>query len=134
MDVYTDLILTAVDDGDGHENASTASDGPHQISNNGQEAEDGSTKSSGSWDYTLKLFVHGTLTMSSHDHLLLLQLFGNVPGTASGYLDPGFGEERAGRQSKGNVDEGVDGVEEGGGQGVWGRNVISNTTDSAKLG
>lgn len=71
--------------------------------------------------------------MSGHDHLLILQLFGDVPRTASRNLDPGLGEECAGGQSKGDVDEGVDGIEEGRGQGVWGRHVISNTADGAKL-
>ena len=71
--------------------------------------------------------------MSGHDHLLLLELFGNVSGATSGNFNPGFGEQRAGGQSEGDVDEGVNGVEEGGGQSVRRRHVIGDTTDGAKL-
>lgn len=132
-DVYTGSVLTAVDDCNGHENTSAASNGTHQIGNNGQETKDGSTKGSCSRDYALKLFVHGALTMTSHNHLLILQLFGNVPRTTSGNLDPGLGEKCACRQSEGDIDEGVDGVEEGRGQCVGGRHVVRNTSYGAKL-
>ena len=126
-------MLTAVDDGDSHEDTGSASDGAHQVGDNGQETEDSSTKSSGGGNDALKLLVHRTLTVSSHDHLLFLELFGNVPWATSGNLNPGLGEQRAGGQSEGNVDDGVDGVEESGGQGVGRRHVIGNTTDGAKL-
>ena len=72
--------------------------------------------------------------MSSHNHLLFLELFGNVPGTASGNLNPGLGEQSTGRQGEGNVNEGVDGVEEGSGQSVGRRYVVGDATNGAKLG
>lgn len=132
--VNTESKLTAVDDGDGHEDAGSASNSAHQIGDNGQEAENSSTKSGGSGDDALELFVHGTLTVSSHYHLLFLELFGNVPRATSGNLNPGFGEQRTGRQSEGDVDERVNGVEEGSGQSVGRGHVIRDTADGAKLG
>ena len=125
--------LTAVDDSDGHEDTSSASDSTHQIGNNGQETEDSSTKSSGSGDDALELLVHGTLTVSSHNHLLFLELFGNVPGAASGNFNPGLGEQCAGGQREGDVDEHVNWVEESGGQSVGRRHVIGDATDGAEL-
>jgi len=125
--------LTAVDDGDSHEDTSSASDGTHQIGNNRQETEDSSTKSSGSRDDALELLVHGALTVSSHNHLLVLELFGNVPGATPRNFNPGLGEECTGGQREGDVDKGVNGVEEGRGQGVWRRHVIGDTSDGAEL-
>jgi len=129
----TEERLTAVDDGDSHEDTSSASDSTHQIGNDGQETEDSSTKSSGSRDDALELLVHGTLTVSSHNHLLFLELLGNVPGAASGNFNPGLGEQRTGGQREGDVDERVDWVEEGRGQSVGGRHVIGDATDGAEL-
>lgn len=71
--------------------------------------------------------------MPSHDHLLFLQLFGNVPGTTSGNLNPGLGEEGAGRQSEDDVYEHMDGVEEGSGQSMGRGHVIGNASDCTKL-
>ena len=131
--IDTEERLTAVDDGDGHENTGSASNSTHQIGDNGQETKDGPTKGSSSGDDALELLVHRTFTMSGHDHLLLLELFGNVPGATSGNFNPGFGEQRAGGQSEGDVDEGMNGVEKGGGHSVRRRHVIGDTTDGAKL-
>lgn len=132
--IDTESKLTAVDDGDGHEDTGSASNSTHQIGNNGQETENSSTKSGGSRDDALELLVHGTLTVSGHNHLLFLELFGNVPRAASRNLNPGLGEQCTGRQSEGDVDEGVNGVEEGSGQSVGRRHVIRDTADGAKLG
>ena len=71
--------------------------------------------------------------MSSHDHLLFLQLFGNVPGSTSRNLDPSLGKQGASRQGEGDVNEGMNGIEEGVGQSVRGGHVIGNTSDRAKL-
>ena len=131
--IDTEERLTAVDDGDGHKNTGSASNSTHQIGDNGQETKDGPTKGSSSGDDALELLVHRTFTVSGHDHLLFLELLGNVPGATSGNFNPGLGEQCAGGQSKCNVDEGVDGVEEGSGQSVRRGHVIGDTTNGAKL-
>lgn len=125
--------LTAVDDGNGHEDTGSASNSAHQIGDNGQETEDSSAKGSSSGDDAFEFLVHRTLTVSSHNHLLFLELFGNVPGATSRNFNPGLGEQGTGGQSEGNIDEGVNGVKEGGGQSVGGRHVIGDTSDGAKL-
>ena len=48
--------------------------------------------------------------MSSHDHLLFFQLFGDIFGRRSRNFDPSLGEEGAGTQHEDNVQHGVDGI------------------------
>eukprot|EP00976_Prorocentrum_cordatum_P082543 1184852-Prorocentrum_minimum.AAC.2 len=42
-----------------------------------------------------------------HEHLLLLELLGDVLGGGAGHLDPRLGEERARREHEGQVEDGV---------------------------
>ena len=43
----------------------------------------------------IQLVNHGLFSMSSHDHLLLFQLFGDVLGRRARHFDPRLGEEGA---------------------------------------
>ena len=47
-----------VDDGDGHEDTGTASNGTHQISSDGEETKDGTSEGSSSGDDALEFLVH----------------------------------------------------------------------------
>lgn len=44
----------------------------HQICGNGECTDDKTTKICSDRNYTLQFFVHGTLTMPAHYHLLIL--------------------------------------------------------------
>ena len=44
--------------------------------------------------------------------MLLLELLSNIARTTARDFDPGLGKDGAGRDDEGNVDDGVDGVEE----------------------
>jgi hypothetical protein len=45
--------------------------------------------------------------MSGHDHLLVLELLGDLARTGTGDLDPGLGEDGAGRHDERDVKGGV---------------------------
>jgi hypothetical protein len=61
------IRLTAVDDGDGHQDTGAAANGAHKIGGDGQKTEDGATKGSGSGNDTLEFLIHGAFTMTGHD-------------------------------------------------------------------
>ena len=68
------------------------------------------------------------------NHLLVLQLFGDVPRTASRNLNPSLGKERTGCDNKGDIESGVNGINEGFFDSVrWG-NVVGKTGYSTELG
>ena len=50
----------------------------HQVGGDRQETEDGTAERRRGGDNALELLVHRTLTMSSHDHLLVLELFRDI--------------------------------------------------------
>ena len=125
--------LTAVDDCDRHKDTSPTADRTHQVGDDKQETEDGTAERHGSGDDALRFLIHRTLTVPSHDHLLVLELLGNVARTAAGDLNPGLGEDGAGGGDEGDVDERVDGVEEDFLHGVRGRHVVSDTGDGSEL-
>lgn len=71
---------------------------------------------------------HGLFAVSTHDHLLFLQLFGYVFGARSADIDPGFGEECAGAEHEHDVDEAVDGVFQDVRERLWRREIVANPT------
>ena len=65
--------------------------------------------------------------------MLLLELLSNITGTTARDFDPGLGEDGAGRDDEGDVDDGMDGVEEDFLHGVRGRHVVSDTRNGSEL-
>ena len=65
--------------------------------------------------------------------MLLLELLSNITRTTARDFDPGLGEDGTGRDNEGDVDDGVDGVEEDFLHGVRGRHVVSDTGDGSEL-
>lgn len=59
--------LTAVDDGDGHQNTSTTSNSTHQICGHRKQSEHRATERGSSGNDTLEFLVHGPFTMTCHD-------------------------------------------------------------------
>lgn len=129
---HTDLPVR-VDDGDGHEDTSSASQSAHQVRNDGQQAEDSPTERRSGRDDALELLVHGPFAVTGHDHLLLLQLLGDVARARTGDLDPGLAEQRAGGEHERDVEGGVDGVGERGFEGVRWAHVVRDSANSEKL-
>ena len=72
--------------------------------------------------------------MTRHDETLVLELLGNVTGSGAGNLNPGLGEEGAGNEHEGDVDSGVNGVEESLLEVQRGRHVVGDTGGSIELG
>lgn len=118
----------------GKENTSTAAQGTKEIGSDGQGTNASTTESGGGRDDTLELLVHALLTVTGHHKTLVLELLGNVTGSRAGDLDPGLGEESTGNQHEGDVDSGVNGVEESLLEVEGGRHVVGDTRGRVQLG
>ena len=62
-------------------------------------------------------------------HLLLPKLLRDVPCATPRDLDPGLREDRAGGEDKEEVEDSMEGVVDDLGEGVRGRDVVSDSTD-----
>lgn len=115
------------------QNSSTAAQSTEKIRSNGQSANASTTKSGSGRNDTLKFTVHTLLTVTGHDQALILKLLGNVARSGAGNLNPGLGKESASNEHKGNVDGGVNGVQEGFLEVERRRHVVSDTRGSIEL-
>lgn len=71
--------------------------------------------------------------MAGTHHLLVFQLLRDVPRATTGYLDPGFGKEGTCGNHEGDIDSGVDWVEDGIFDGVRGRHIVRDAGRGHKL-
>ena len=130
---HTDLKVR-VDDGDGEKDTGTAAKGTDEIGTDRERADGGTTKGGSGGNDALELLVHAGVAVAGHDHLVVLELLGDLPGARARDLDPGLGEESAGGEGESNVDGSVDGVAKDLLEVVRGRHVVGDTSDGVKLG
>ncbi len=97
---------------DGKKDTGTTTKGTEKVRSDGESTNTGTTESGGSGDDTLKFPVHALLTVTSHDETLVLELLRNITRGRARNLNPSLGEEGAGNEHKGDVNSGVDRVEE----------------------
>jgi len=93
--LFDEYLEVLIDDGDGEEDSSSGPDGAHEVGQNGQGADAQTAERSRRRNVAIQLVNHGLFSMSSHDHLLLFQLFGDVLGRRARHFDPRLGEEGA---------------------------------------
>jgi len=72
--------------------------------------------------------------VTSNNHLLVLELAGDIARAGAGNLNPGLAEEGADRDDEEDVDGGVDRVKEGQLEGARWAHVVDNTGRSVHLG
>jgi hypothetical protein len=119
---------------DGHENTSAAAKSAHQIADNRESTNAGTTESGGGRDDALELAVHALVAVTGHNHALLLELLGNITRAGARNLDPGLGEGGACDEHVGGEDSSVDGVEESIGKVERWAHVVDETAGGKDLG
>ena len=88
-----------------------------EISNNGQETDAKASKGSGGGNVSVEFLLHRGIAMSTHGHLLFLQLLGNIAGRGTRDFNPGLGEEGARGEHESQIEERME----------WVRNDIHDT-------
>jgi hypothetical protein len=117
-----------------HENTSTTAESAHQITDNRESTNAGTTESGGGRDNALELTVHALVAVTGHNHALLLELLGNITRAGAGNLNPGLGEGSACDEHVGGEDSGVDGVEKSIGKVERRAHVVDETAGGKNLG
>ena len=102
----------AVDDGDSKKSTSTRAESSHQVTEDREGTNAGTTEGGSSRDDALELLVHALVTVTSHNETLVLELLSDIAGAGAGNLNPGLGEQGASAEHVNDVGDGVDGVEE----------------------
>lgn len=125
--------LTSVDNGGSHQDTSSTTQSTHHVGDDRQQTKGSTSKSGSSGNDPLELLVDGGISVSGKSHSLVLELLGDVSGSRAGYFDPGLGEDGAGSDDKGHVDDGVEGVGESHTEGSRSRDVVRDTRDGRKL-
>jgi len=119
---------------DSHKNTGTASKSTHQVADNRKSTDAGATEGGSSRNNTLELTVHALVTVTGHDHTLLLELLGDVTRAGARNLNPGLGESGACNKHVGGEDGGVNRVEKSIGKVEWRAHVVDETTGREHLG
>jgi len=99
-----------IDDGDGEQDSRARPDGTHEVSQHRQGADAKTAERSRRRNVAIEFVDHGLFSVTSHHHLLLLQLLGDVFGRRSRDFDPRLGEEGARPQHEHDVHHRVDGI------------------------
>jgi hypothetical protein len=118
---------------DSHENTGTAAQSAHQIADNRKSTDARATEGGSSGDNALELTVHALVTVTGHNHTLLLELLGNVARAGARDFDPGLGESGACNEHVGSEDSGVDGVEKSIGKVERRAHVVDKTAGRENL-
>lgn len=129
-----DLAFFQGDLRDGKESTSSGSKSAHEVAGNRESTNAGTTEGSRSGDNALELLVHALVTMTGHDETLVLELLGNIAGAGAGHLNPGLGEDGAGSEHVGNVDNGVQRVDKSILEVERRRHVVDETRNGRELG
>lgn len=131
--LLSESLEGGVDGGDGEEDTSTRTDSAHEVSSDGESTNAETTEGSGGGDVARKELESGLLAVTLDDHVLLGELASNVLGGGAGDVDPGLGEESAGTENEGDVDERVQGISTNLAEGGRCGDVVGDTTDGNGL-
>lgn len=124
----------AVDDGDAEEDSGSRTESADEVGRDGQETDDGTTKDGRGRDDALQLLVHRAFAVAGDDHLLVLELLGNVARARTRDLDPGLAEQGARRQHERDVDRRVDRIGDDFTERARRRHVVDKTGSGEQLG
>ena len=118
---------------DSHEDTSTAAKSANKVTDNGESTNAGTTEGGGSRDNALELTVHALVTVTGHNHALLLELLGNITRAGARDFDPSLGEGGACNEHVGSEDGGVDGVKKSIGKVERRAHVVDKTAGRENL-
>jgi hypothetical protein len=122
------------DDRDGKQNTGSGSNGSEEVGEDSEHTNAHTTKSSRDRDVTVEHLEGRTTTETTDDHLLLLKLLGDITGGSARDFDPGLGEESAGTEDKGDVENSMkrigDDLDQARGRG----HIVSQTANRGRVG
>lgn len=105
-----DFLEDLVDDPAGQQNPRSCPDSPQEISDQGERADAKSAEVGGDVDVPVELLLQEFLCSTVGCDVLVLEILGNLLGAVPPYCYPEPGDQRAGDQDEGDIDDRVEGV------------------------
>ena len=75
---FDEDLKVLVNDCDGEQDTGSGSDCTHEIGENGKGTDAEASEGRGRWNVPVQLVDHGGLAVTTHNHLLLAKLLGNL--------------------------------------------------------
>ena len=121
------------DGGDSQENSSARANGADEVSEHGESSNAHSSEQGGGGNVAVEHVNEGGITVTLHGETVITQLLGHVASRGAGELDPQAGDGSAGTEHVDDVDDHLEGIGQGGGEGGRGREVVDETADGTHL-
>ena len=121
------------DGGDGEENTSTRTNSTQEVSEDSEGTNAHTTEQGSSGDVAVQDVNEGSVTVTLHGQTIITELLGNITSRRARELNPETGDESAGTEHVGDVDDELDGISESLREGVGGIQVVDETTNGAGL-
>jgi hypothetical protein len=126
-------LEVSIDDRHSQQNTRATAQCPHHITRHRQSANTSTSKCGSRGNNTLEFLVHALLTVPGHNESLILELFGDIARCGARDFDPGLAEEGTCDDDEGDVDDRVNGVEEGFFDVVGRGHIVCDSTGGVKL-
>jgi len=108
--LFNEDLEVLVYDSDCQKYASSTADCTHEVGEYRERADTKAAERRGGRDVSVQLVNHRRVAVTSHDHLLLLQLLGHIFSARARHVNPRLREEGAGAEHEDDVENGVDRV------------------------
>ena len=105
-----EFLIVRVDDGNSEEDTSSRTDGTDEVGEDGEGTDAHSSEGGSSGDVSLEHGVHVLVSDFVNEVALVSEVTGDVINSGSGDLNPGLGEEGAGNQDEGDVEDSMEGI------------------------
>lgn len=126
-------LKVLINDRDREQDTSTRTNRTEEVGHDRQRADAHTAERRGDGDVPVELLFNLDVAMTFDDHLLLLELLGNISGGRTRDFDPSLREQRASGEHEGDVEDGVQRICRDVSQRRRRRNVIYQTTSGDEL-
>lgn len=121
------------DGGDGEEDTGSGADSTQEVSEDGESADAHTTEQGSSGDVAVQDVDEGGITVTLHGETVIAELLGDVTSGGAGELDPEAGDEGASSEHVGDVDDELERIGEGVGEGGGSIQVVNEAADGTSL-
>ena len=121
------------DGGDSEENTGTGADGAQEVGEDGESTNAHTTEQGGSGDVAVEDVNESGVTVALHGQTVIAELLGDITSRGAGELDPETGDEGAGAEHVGEVDDELERVSQSIGEGGGSIEVVDETANGTRL-
>ena len=121
------------DGGDGEENTSTGANSAQEVSEDGEGTNAHTTEQGSSGDVAVEDVNESGVTVTLHGQTVIAELLGDIASRGARELNPEAGDEGAGTEHVGDVDDELERISESVREGGGGIEVVDETANGTSL-